>query len=347
MTRSQITSSGKSPARYHKRLAVLAGLLLQAQLFAATVPDLYAAQVPLTESSAKGLDDAFSRALAAVLVKLTGQRSLPADPAVRDRIGEAAPLVSQYQVADGGSLRVQFDRQALRRRMDAARLPVWADERPQTLVVLVDPATSADATRVAAPDVPTTDAQLVLDTASSRGLPVALLLAPDSAAGAVEDPLQVAQAEAARVGADLVLVGRRAPVSGSAAWRWTLLDGTGRSEWQGDAMYGVHQLADQLAARYAVAAAASSRLRLEVQGVGSFADYGRLQDYLRGVGVIESLAMTSLRGDSIVYDLVVRGGAAQLRDALALKTVLLPAAPAEGVAVGTTADLVYRISSAP
>ncbi|MDQ1303614.1 MAG: uncharacterized protein QG595_1597, partial [Pseudomonadota bacterium] len=306
----------------------------------------YAAQVSLTETSAKGLDEAFSRALAAVLIKLTGQRSLPADPVVGEMIGKAAPLVSQYQVADGGTLRVQFDRQALRRRMDAANLPVWPDERPATLIVLVDPAAPADAARVPAPDAPVTDAQLVLDTASSRGLPVALLEAPDGAAGAAGDSLQLAQAEAARVGADLVLIGRRAPVSGSAAWRWTLQDGAERSEWQGDATQGVHRLADQLAARYAVAAAASSRLRLEVQGVGSFADYGRLQDYLRSVGVIESLAMSSLRGDSIVYELVVRGSADQLRDALALKTVLLPVAPADGVAV-STADLVYRISSAP
>jgi hypothetical protein len=335
MTRPQITSPGKSPARYHKRLAVLAGLFLQAQVYAATVPDLYAAQVPMSTSGSAGLDEAFSQALAAVLVKLTGQRGLPADPAVRETIGKAAPLVSQYQVADGGSLRVQFDRQALRRRMDAARLPVWADERPQTLVVLVDPA--------AAPEALVSDEQLVLETAASRGLPVAMLRPP---AGTAEDPLQSGENEAARVGADLVLVGRRAPVSGSAAWRWTLQDGAERSEWQGDATQGVHQLADQLAARYAVAAAASSRLRLEIQGVGSFADYGRLQDYLRGVGVIESLAMRSLRGDSIVYDLVVRGSADQLRDALALKRLLVPVVPAEGVAV-STADLVYRISSAP
>jgi hypothetical protein len=300
--------------------------------------------VLLTETSAKGLDEAFSRALAAVLVKLTGQRSLPAHPAVREMIGKAAPLVSQYQVADGGSLRVQFDRPTLRRRLDAANLAVWPDERPETLVMLVDPAAAAGA--APAPEAPATDAGLVLDAASSRGLPVVLSLSPAASPGAAEDPLELAQAEALRLGADLVLLGQRQPVSGIAVWRWTLLDGTERSEWQGDAAQGVHQLADQLAARYAVAAAASSRLRLEVQGLGGFADYGRLQDYLRGVGVLESLDVSSLRGDSIVYELVVRGGAAQLRNALALKTVLVPAVPADGVAV-STADLVYRISSAP
>ena len=194
------------------------------------------------------------------------------------------------------------------------------------------------------------DGQLALDTAASRGLPVALSLAPEGSPGSADDPPDFAQAEAARVGADLILIGRRTPVSGIAAWRWTLIDSNGRSEWQGDAAEGVHHVADQLAARYAVAAAASRRLRLEVQGVSGFASYGRLQDYLRSVGVIESLSISSLQGDTILYDLIVRGGVSQLRDALALKSVLVPvapqAAPGGGMSAGV-ADLVYRIADVP
>jgi len=347
MTRSQITSTGKSSARCRIGLMLLAGLLLQSPGFSATLPDLYAAQVPLTATSDAGLEEAFSQAMAAVLVKLTGQRSLPADPAVREIIAKAAPLVSQYQVAGGGTLRVHFDRAALWRRLDAAGLPVWADERPRTLVLLMAPAAPAsDAVAVPAPDPLAADMQLVLDTASSRGLPVALSRPADTAPGVAADPLELARTEAARVGADLMLVGQRMPVSGVATWRWTLQDGVERSEWQGDAAEGVHRVADRLAARYAVAASANSRLRLEVQGVGSFADYGRLQAYLRGVGVIESLALTSLRGDSIVYELVVRGDASRLRDALALQPVLVPVVAEDGIAVGA-AGLVYRIAGAP
>ena len=338
MTRSQTTSSCKSLAGCLRLLAVVAGLLLQADGFAATVADLYAAQVPVEDTSGAALDDAFSRALAEVTVKLTGKRSPLADPAVREMIGSATPLVSQYQVEGGGLLRVQFDPLALRRRLDAVNLPVWADERPETLIMLVGEGAAEN------------DGQLVLDTAASRGLPVALSLSPDGVPGSTGDPLDVARAEAARVGADLILIGRRAPVSGIAAWRWTLMDSDGRSEWQGDAAEGVHHVADQLAARYAVAAAASRRLRLEVQGVGSFAGYGRLQDYLRSVGVIESLAISSLQGDTILYELIVRGGVSQLRDALALKSVLVPvgpqAAPGDGMSV-SAADLVYRIADAP
>jgi hypothetical protein len=346
MNRSQITSPRKSPARCGILLAMLAGLLLQSPGFAATLPDLYAAQVPVTETSSAGLDAAFADALALVMVKLTGQRNLPADPAVRAIIANATPLVSQYQVAGAGTLRVHFDRAALWRRLDAARLPVWADERPRTLVLLEAPAVAAELAAVPAADPLAADMQLVLDTASSRGLPVALSRQVEAVPGMAGDPLELARAEAARVGADLVLVGQRLPVSGLAAWRWTLLDGTERSEWQGDAAEGVHRVADKLAARYAVAAAASSRLRLEVQGIGSFADYGRLQAALGSLGVIETLAVASLRDDTIVYELLVRGDAARLRDALALQAVLEPVVAEDGIAVGA-AGLVYRLAGAP
>jgi hypothetical protein len=346
MNRHQTTSPRQLPARCGALLALLAGLLLQSPGSTATLPDLYAAQVPVSATSSAGLDAAFSQALAAVLVKLTGQRNLPAEPAVQALLANATPLVSQYQVAGGGTLRVQFDRAALWRRLDAARLPVWADERPRTLVWLEVPAAPANLTTVPAPDPLAADLQLVLDTASSRGLPVALSRPAEASSGVAGDPLELARAEAERVGADLVLLGQRLPVAGIAAWRWTLLDGTERSEWQGDAAEGVHRVADRLAARYAVAAAASSRLRLEVQGVASFADYGRLQAALRSVGVIETLAVASLRDDTIVYELVVRGDASRLRDVLALQAVIEPVVAADGIGTDA-AGLVYRIAGAP
>ncbi len=350
MNSSQTMSAHQSRVGYRCLLAALASLLLQVNGFAATLPDLYAAQVPVVETSGAALDDAFSRALVEVMVKLTGQRNPLADPAVRDVVGSATPLVSQYQVAGGGMLRVQFDPVALRRRLDAANLPVWADDRPETLVMLLTERPPVDA-GVPVPDTLDSDVQLLLDTAASRGLPVAVSLSPEGVPGIpAGDSLAIAQAEAVRVGAALVLVGRRSPVSGIAAWRWTLLEGTERSEWQGDIAQGVHQLADQLAGRYAVAAAASRRLRLEVQGVSSFSDYGRLQDHLRGIGVIETLSVQSLQGDSILYELIVRGGVAQLRDALALKAVLVPVAPQSPATGGipvSAADLVYRIVNAP
>jgi hypothetical protein len=127
-------------------------------------------------------------------------------------------LVSQYQVEAGGRLRVQFDPAALRRRLDAANLPVWAAERPATLIMLFG---------VDAPDAPGSDGQLVLDTAASRGLPVVMSLSPDGAIGATADAGMRRPKPRSRI-ADLVLIGSRSPVSGVAAWRWTLIDSSGR-----------------------------------------------------------------------------------------------------------------------
>ena len=191
------------------------------------VPDLYVASVPATGLSGAGLDEAFALALDEVLVKVTGQRNAAAR---RSAVGPAGALVRQYQPVPGGELRVSFDPASLRQRLDAAGLPVWADNRPLTLVVLLSPgnANIADMSR-----------PLLLATAADRGLPV--VLAPDSpvSGSASPDPLLEPEATARAAGADLLLVGRPAPVGGSAMMRWTLVQGGARSEWQGDIAEGL------------------------------------------------------------------------------------------------------------
>jgi hypothetical protein len=119
--------------------------------------------------------------------------------------------------------------------------------------------------------------------------------------------------------------------------RWTLAQGSDRSEWQGDAVEGAHGLADRLAARYATAASSGRNLRLRITGVDSFDAYGQLQSYLRSVGLIQSAELKEVAGGQLVYDVAVRGDVSQLNDAFALRRVLEPAsAPASG-------DLEYRL----
>lgn len=307
---------------------------------AATIPDLYVAQVPATALSGPPLDEAFALALDQVLVKVTGQRGVAADPARRRAVGPPAPLVRQYQPVPGGQVRVSFDPVALRRRLDAANLPVWADDRPVTLVILPPEPDSAPA---AAPGGATpADAirggrQLLLATAASRGIPV--VLAPDPASGSrtAADALLDSEAAIRAAGADVLLAGQPAAAGGPALLRWTLARGSDRSEWQGDAADGAHGLADRLAARYATAAAAGRVLRLRVNGVDGFEAYGRLQNYLHGMGLIQNADLKEVSGGQLVYDLTVRGDVNQLNDAFALRRVLEPEADAPA------GDLVYRL----
>jgi hypothetical protein len=227
----------------------------------------------------------------------------------------------------GGQIRVSFDPAALRRRLDAANLPVWADDRPLTLVILPPEPVAAGGPAEPAGSV----RQLLEATAASRGIPVVLGTEPGA------DPFLDPDATARSAGADLLLAGRPAPVGGPALLRWTLARGSDRSEWQGDAVEGAHGLADRLAARYATAAASGRVLRMRVTGVDSFDAYGRLQSYLRSVGLVQSADLKEIAGDELVYDLAVRGDINQLNDAFALRRVLEPVSdPAVG-------DLTYRL----
>jgi len=325
-------------------LPLVAVMMAGQPLRAATLPDLYVAQVPATALSGPPLDEAFALALDQVLVKVTGQRAIAADPVRRRAVGPPAPLVRQYQPMPGGQVRVSFDPAAVRSRLDAANLPVWADDRPLTLVILPPdpaPAPGSPAGGLASPGTEPgrSFSQLVQATAASRGIPV--VLAPEPVAGSRPgpDPFLDPDATARAAGADLLLAGRLAPAGGPALLGWTLAQGSDRSEWQGDPVEGVHGLADRLAARYATAASAGRVLRLRITGVDSFDAYGRLQNYLRGVGLIQSAELKQVAGGELVYEVAVRGDVNQLNDAFALRRILEPeSASAAG-------ELVYRLAT--
>jgi hypothetical protein len=293
------------------------------------VTDLYVATVPAAGLSGSGLEEAFALALDAVLVKVTGRRDASAQ---RSAVGPAAALVRQYQPVPGGDLRVSFDAAALGERLDAAGLPVWAANRPRTLVILPSPGDGRTLEMVS---------PVLLMTAAARGLPVVLGAESPSAGPARQDPLLDPAATARAAGADLLLVGRPVPSGGAAVYRWTLARGNDRAEWQGDVAEGVHGLADRLAARYATAAGSGQVVKMRILGVDSFDAYGRLQGYLRTVGPIQRAELRRVTGDVLDLELDVRGSVSQLSDAIALQNILVP------VSTPGTVELVYRLVGAP
>ena len=106
-------------------------LVLAGAAQATRVEGLYTAEVLLLQNTAAGRAEAFSLALAAVLVKVTGQEQLPEGKAAQ--FANAAALVQQYRAMEGQRIEVSFDPAALRRQLDAAQLPVWSAARPASL----------------------------------------------------------------------------------------------------------------------------------------------------------------------------------------------------------------------
>ena len=280
------------------------------------------------ETSGAALDDAFSRALAEVMVKLTGQRSPLGQSG---RAGGDRQCHTAGQSVSGRRRRVAACAVRSGWRCVVAWMPPTCrsgpDERPETLVMLVP-----------GEDASVPDAHLPLTCSScSIPRPVADCRLPCCSrrtASRVLPRIRWQSRRPRRPGSGPTWyssdVARRSRVV--AAWRWTLLDGAERSEWQGDADAG--RAPCRRPACGPLCRCGSGQQPAATRGTGR-----RQFCRLRASAGLSARCRrdrepehdAACSGDSIVYDLVVRGSADQLRDALALKSVLVPVAPADGV----------------
>jgi len=173
--------------------------------------------------------------------------------------------------------------------------------------------------------------EILENTARERGLPLILPLVDseeldivsisDVWGGFTESLVLASQ----RYGVDAILVGRaQVRTVATARVRWTLMRGKERFDWDGDIASGPDRIADFFAARLAAASDASGRIRLQVDGVNSFDDYGRLSRYLSALDVIEDYSVDEVSDQTVIFSLLVRGDADRLMRSIALRRVLQP-----------------------
>jgi hypothetical protein len=349
---------GCSGTRWGVALIAVILLSLVRTAAAARVEDLYEATVPVAGASPEAAQAAFADALRRVLVKVSGRASIGEDPAVQAALGDPAALVQQYRRDGAGGLWTQFEAAALRRRLGSAGVPIWGDDRPLTVVWLAyEAGGERDVLGSAGPDgaLPAALRRDLLGAAAARGVPVALPLRDAREVSALgyadlwgESGNAVVRASA-RYAADAVLLGR-ARLAGTSPGevRWTLMLGDERMEWRGTVADGPRGLAERLSQRLAatMAPAATGPVRLAVSGVGSLRQYGQLLTYLQGLDVIGSLGLGYVAGETMVFDLQLRGDREQLTRALAARRVVEPDGAAAVVApAGATPDLSYRLLS--
>lgn len=321
---------------------------------AARVDGIYAETVPVTGSGADATRSAFGEALRRVLVKATGNPAAGRDPALLAALGDTTSLVQQYRRDAAGNLWAQFDPAALRRGIEAAGYPVWGEDRPLTVAWIAYDAGGGDRDVLGGSGGEGTPAAALrsefLAAATARAVPVVLPLRDSADVAALgfsdvwgEFPDAIARASG-RYGADAVLVGRaRLGPQAMVDVRWTLVAGNERAEWRGGIADGPAGLAERLARRLAGrAGAAAGPLRIAVEGVRSFDQYGAVLGHLQALDVIESVAVAGARGEVVEFDVVVRGDAVVLERALAVRRLVEPAP--DGPAGGA---LRYRLAAVP
>jgi len=344
-------------------IGLLLGLLLTAPAGAVRVDDLYGATVELSDTARDPMNDAFAQALAAMLIKVTGQPEAGTDAVRRSIAPNPAAFVQEYSRLPDNQLRVSFDRTAIRAALDAAGLPVWGEVRP--LVGVWVAADSGAGRRVilseGADDAETEASsvdelrQILADTAGQRGLPIVFPLVDAVDLGVVSftdiwgDFREPVLRASERYGAEVVLIGRaRSLDPQDDRVRWTLLVGAEELTWTGDISSGPAQAAELLAQRLATFADAADTLRVLVRDVDTLDKYGQLQNYFASLNIVERVSVARVNGNDVEFDLVVRGDLPRLERVLIRNKLLQRAEPVnEPTEFGRIPDLAYEWVAEP
>ena len=344
-------------------LALTALCFAAAPARAALVSGLYEARVPVADQTSGARSSALQQAFGAVLVKVTGARTVP--PQMNAILGNAMDYVQQYRYEQapvdpgvpasiGGPqalvLWARFDSTKVNGAVAAAHVPLWGAERPRTLVWLA--LQDSPGGRL----LPATDNSILMQAlataAQQRGV---VILFPqldpvDRAALGVPDVtgfnLDRIRQASSRYHADAVLVGSVTPFgSAQFAAHWQLLIGAEQQAWEtppGDevvtAVDGVEVSADRYAARLAVAADAGdlNGIPLAVQGVTSLDIYAKVLAYLNGLTPVRAVRVQRMEQGSAYFILDAHGSLDNLRSALVLGGLLVPAeAPGSSAATST------------
>lgn len=352
------------------RLPVLLPLLsmLLWPVAAAFGEELFTAEVEVADAGPEARAPGIVAAFAAVLTKVTGRsdpESLPSWPRLsadaerllveyRYRVEAPASLAEDPLTPRRTLLTVRFERQSLERLLREARLPIWGDTRPATLLLLaVERGTDRF---IYTPDAMPEAGAAISDAASRRGIPLLepLMDLEDRQTLRFNEVWggfpEVIERTAARYGPDAVLVGRLFN-EGERAWRaqWTLRLGVETVTWQSQGSLettlagGLDQLADRLAQRYVPdAGTAEQRVALAVTGIRDPAGYARVMAFLAGLTAVSQVQPRLASRDLLELELVTEVDPDALLRTIGLGGTLVPT-----VVPGAPRDAIPRFRLRP
>jgi len=316
--------------------ACLFALVFSLNGHAAEVEGLYETEVLVTSQGRDERNAAIRMALDEVLVRVSGDRNTPRLDALQGLYRRSLQLVQQYRYRalprgtgliddqPGGMsqvLWVSFDAAAIDQALRKASVPLWGQVRPATLVWVV--VEDAGVRALMGADTMPQSKQVMQQQAERRGLPLFVPLwdLEDQVAlrftdvwGNFQDAILRASA---RYATEAVLVGRLYRQSGDI-WesRWTLYQGSETAHWslsspsQNEVLSaGVDGVADHLGRRFAKVfdESQSGRVKVVVKDLRTLEDYARAAQFLQSLDVVTAMQVESVVGETVTFDLLVRG----------------------------------------
>ena len=303
---------------------------------AAEVPHLYRETVLVDSQSRQHRQAAAKKALAIVLVRVSGTVDVLRSDEIRSSLSRADRYLGQFgyqrhdepattEESEGFDLLMEFQPEPVMALLKQAGQPIWSSDRPVILacIELVDGSRRQRVTAAGGQSSGSLQRwnTLVADEARRRGLPIRL---PRAAGGACAQ-------QASSLNSDLILSGELRLVGNSCVAEWSMpFEGRdhqwkfGTDSHQACVGKAVDAVAETLSASYAFAAVGASQapLLLQVADVNDFADYVDVILMLKSLAMVESVDVASVQENAVDFSVVIQGDIDQLQQAIGMKRLL-------------------------
>jgi uncharacterized protein len=328
------------------------------------VSGLYSQQIPVTNDGEAERNRAFREALAAVVVKVSGDPRWLENPAIERAIAQAQNYVEattyiseliqlpledntasadtdeeQFYTTEQRIISVNFAAAFIDELLADADIPVWDGNRPSVLVWMVLQSSAGDREFLTADSNPEI-VKVMQDFAVARGLPIIFpvldfedrrTLSENTAWNLDEAAISSASE---RYGADSILAGRiHFTASGELVGLWQfqfqdeadVFDGFD-SELQSYLYEPLNRITTQLAGYFAILPESidGETIRLRIDGIKNLNAYSALLNYVENLGLVAAVTTAEVDGERIELQLSLVGDTRQLYEQIALDRDLVP-----------------------
>jgi hypothetical protein len=292
----------------------------------------YDAEVKVNGQGEAERNAGFARALSQILQRVSGDRSIAAQPGVGQELRRARDFVKSYDYRQdegvgptgaptfGTTLVVRFDQEEVEDMIAVLGLPVWAQPRPKPVLWLaIDDGKGARLVGLGQANA----ARSALNRAQDRGYRLGLPAgnaAEQAVVGAIwrGDSAAVARASQ-RYSPPMQLIGK--VYRAGSGWKadWTFVDGgkvldtwtTSDNDARRAIASGADGAADALMRRYAkrgTAAGPAGSYAVTFTGLRGSADYMRLAGYLDKLAVVRRMTPVRATPEAVTYTLELSTG---------------------------------------
>ena len=328
------------------------------------ISGLYSQRIPVANDGEVERDRAFSEALAAVVVKVSGDPRWLEDPGIERAIAEAQNYVEatsyisesiklplednsvsadsdegQFYMAEQRIIFVNFAKTLIDQLLADAGIPAWDSNRPSVLVWMVLQSSAGDREFLTADSNPEI-VKVMQDFAAVRGLPIIFPVLDFEDRRALSeniiwnlDAAAISNASQ-RYGADSILAGRlHFTASGELVGLWQfqfqeevdVFDGFD-SELQSYLYDPLNRITTTLAGYFGILPESidGETIRLRIDGIKNLNAYSSLLNYVENLGLVATVTTAEVDGERIELQLILVGDTRQLYEQIALDRDLLP-----------------------